>query len=241
MSTDSPPPLSLEVRGLRVSYGGVQALRDVSMVVPEGAVVAVLGPNGAGKSTTLRTISGLIRAQEGRIWVHGRRIDRMPAFKIARMGVVHVPEGRGIFPSLTVRENLEMAEAALEESIDPVAEGTALFPALAPRLRQLAGSMSGGEQQMLALARALMAKPKLLMVDEISMGLAPLIVGQLFDALRQRAEAGMSLLLVEQYVEAALGLANYVYVMDKGAIVDVGEPADMRHGSLASAYLGGAA
>jgi branched-chain amino acid transport system ATP-binding protein len=241
MSAESAPPLALEVRSLRVSYGGVQALRDVSLVVPEGAVVAVLGPNGAGKSTTLRTISGLIRAQEGRIWVQGRRIDRMPAYKIARLGVVHVPEGRGIFPSLTVRENLEMAEAALEESIDPVTEGTALFPALAPRLRQLAGSMSGGEQQMLALARALMAKPKLLMVDEISMGLAPLIVGQLFDALRQRAEAGMSLLLVEQYVEAALGLADYVYVMDKGAIVDVGEPADMRHGSLASAYLGGAA
>jgi len=241
VSPDPAVPLALEVRGLRVSYGGVQALRDVSMVVPEGSVVAVLGPNGAGKSTTLRTISGLIRAQEGRIWVQGQRIERKPAYRIARMGVVHVPEGRGIFPSLTVRENLEMAEAAVTEATDPIAEGIELFPALATRLRQLAGSLSGGEQQMLALARALMAQPKLLMVDEISMGLAPLIVAQLFDALRQRAAAGMSLLLVEQYVEAALGLADYVYVMDKGAIVDVGEPSDMRHGSLASAYLGGAA
>jgi branched-chain amino acid transport system ATP-binding protein len=241
VSPESTTPLALEVHGLRVSYGGVQALRDISMVVPEGSVVAVLGPNGAGKSTTLRTISGLIRAQQGRILVQGRRIERMPAYRIARLGVVHVPEGRGIFPSLTVRENLEMAEAAVTEATDPVAEGIVLFPALSSRLRQLAGSLSGGEQQMLALARALMAQPKLLMVDEISMGLAPLIVAQLFDALRQRAAAGMSLLLVEQYVEAALGLADYVYVMDKGSIVDVGEPSDMRHGSLASAYLGGVA
>jgi branched-chain amino acid transport system ATP-binding protein len=156
--------------------------------------------------------------------------------------VVHVPEGRGIFPSLTVRENLEMAEAALDRVDRPGRpKGTALFPALGARLRQLAGSLSGGEQQMLALARALMAKPKLLMVDEISMGLAPLIVAQLFEALRQRAAAGVSLLLVEQYVEAALELADYVYVMDKGRHCRCGEPSDMRHGSLASAYLGGAA
>ena len=224
-----------------MSYGGVQALRDVSLVVPEGSVVALLGPNGAGKSTTLRTISGVIRAQSGKIWVSGQRIERRPAYRIARMGVVHVPEGRGIFPSLTVRENLEMAAAAVTEAVDPVTEGTELFPALGSRLRQLAGSLSGGEQQMLSLARALMAQPKLLMVDEISMGLAPIIVAQLFEALRARAASGVSLLLVEQYVEAALGLADYVYVMDKGAIVDVGEPSDMRHGSLVSAYLGGEA
>jgi branched-chain amino acid transport system ATP-binding protein len=205
-------------------------------------VVALLGPNGAGKSTTLRTISGVIRAEQGRIAVNGRRIDRMAAYRIARMGVVHVPEGRGIFPSLTVKENLQMAIAASPGLVsDPVAEGAALFPVLGTRLRQTAGNLSGGEQQMLALARALMARPTLLMVDEISMGLAPIIVAQLFEALRGLAAAGTSLLLVEQYVEAALELADYVYVMDKGAIVDVGEPADMRTGSLASAYLGGAA
>jgi branched-chain amino acid transport system ATP-binding protein len=213
-------------------------LRDVSLVVPKGAVVALLGPNGAGKSTTLRTISGVIRAESGRIWVEGTRIDRRAAYRIARLGVVHVPEGRGIFPSLTVRENLQMAAPAAA-AVDPIAEGVALFPVLGSRLRQLAGSLSGGEQQMLALARALMAQPTLLMVDEISMGLAPIVVGQLFDALRARAAAGVSLLVVEQYVEAALTLADYVYVMDKGAIVDVGEPADMRHGALATAYLGG--
>jgi branched-chain amino acid transport system ATP-binding protein len=225
-----------------VAYGGVRALRNVSLVVPQGAVVALLGPNGAGKSTTLRTISGVIRAEQGRIAVNGRRIDRMAAYRIARMGVVHVPEGRGIFPSLTVKENLQMAIAASPGLVsDPVAEGAALFPVLGTRLRQTAGNLSGGEQQMLALARALMARPTLLMVDEISMGLAPIIVAQLFEALRGLAAAGTSLLLVEQYVEAALELADYVYVMDKGAIVDVGEPADMRTGSLASAYLGGAA
>ena len=157
------------------------------------------------------------------------------------MGVVHVPEGRGIFPSLTVRENLLMASAALGAAVDPVEEGIALFPVLGTRLSQVSGSLSGGEQQMLALARALMAKPKLLMVDEISMGLAPLIVGQLFDTLRARVAAGISLLIVEQYVEAALGMADYGYVMDKGVIVDVGEPEDLRRRGLISAYLGGAA
>jgi branched-chain amino acid transport system ATP-binding protein len=232
---------ALEVRGLHVAYGGVRALRNVSLVVPRGSVVALLGPNGAGKSTTLRTISGVIRAQSGRMWVDGVRIERRAAYRIARMGVVHVPEGRGIFPSLSVRENLMMAAASVVEAADPVSEAVDLFPVLGTRLRQLAGSLSGGEQQMLALARALMARPKLLMVDEISMGLAPIIVGQLFDALRERAAAGVSLLVVEQYVEAALSLADYVYVMDKGSIVSVGEPADMRHGTLATAYLGGVA
>jgi branched-chain amino acid transport system ATP-binding protein len=240
-SNSSASGPALKVEGLSVAYGGVRALRDVSLVVPDGAVVALLGPNGAGKSTTLRTISGVIKPERGRIWVGGVRTERRAAYRIARMGVVHVPEGRGVFPSLSVRENLQMAAAAVSVDIDPVAEGTDLFPVLGNRLRQLAGSLSGGEQQMLALARGLMAHPTLLMVDEISMGLAPIIVGQLFEALRSRAAAGLSLLMVEQYVEAALQLADYVYVMDKGSIVDVGQPADMRDGALASAYLGGAA
>jgi branched-chain amino acid transport system ATP-binding protein len=236
VSADAP---ALALEGLHVSYGGVHALRDVSLTVPAGAVVALLGPNGAGKSTTLRAVSGVVRAERGTITAFGRRIDRAPAYRIARMGLVHVPEGRGIFPSLSVRENLDMA-AAFSDADDPVEEATALFPVLGSRLRQTSGSLSGGEQQMLALARALMARPRLLMVDEISMGLAPIIVGQLFDALREIAAAGTSLLLVEQYVETALDLADYVYVMEKGCIVDVGQPADMREGSLAAAYLGGA-
>ena len=236
-----PSEPALELNGVSVSYAGLRALHNVSMVVPQGAAVALLGANGAGKSTMLRTISGVIRAERGRIQVHGQRIERRPAYRIARMGVVHVPEGRGVFPSLTVRENLLMAISAMSGAVDPVEEGTALFPALGNRLTQIAGSLSGGEQQMLALARALMAKPKLLMVDEISMGLAPIIVGQLFETLRERVASGVSLLIVEQYVEAALGMADYGYVMDKGVIVDVGEPADLRRRGLVTAYLGGAA
>ena len=236
-----PSEPALELDGVSVSYAGLRALHNVSMVVPQGAAVALLGANGAGKSTMLRTISGVIRAEGGRIRVHGQRIERRPAYRIARMGVVHVPEGRGVFPSLTVRENLLMATSAMSGAVDPVEEGTELFPALGNRLAQIAGSLSGGEQQMLALARALMAKPKVLMVDEISMGLAPIIVGQLFETLRERVATGISLLIVEQYVEAALGMADYAYVMDKGVIVDVGEPADLRRRGLISAYLGGAA
>ena len=221
-----------------MSYGGMRALTDVSLMVPAGKAVALLGPNGAGKSTTLRAVSGLVRAETGQIRIHGTRSDRRSAHGIARMGVVHVPEGRGIFPSLTVQENLELSSYAVGKDVDPVSGGTALFPALAPRLRQLAGTLSGGEQQMLALARALLSKPRLLMVDEISMGLAPIIVQHLFETLRERAEAGTSLLLVEQYIDAALDLADYVYVLEKGRVVDVGEPADVRRGGLVSAYLG---
>jgi branched-chain amino acid transport system ATP-binding protein len=235
--TAAPPPV-LEVEDLYVSYGGMRALSGVSLVVPDGAVVALLGPNGAGKSTTLRAVSGLVRAEQGRIRVGGVRVDRRPAHAVARLGVVHVPEGRGIFPSLTVQENLEMCVYAVGEDVDPVEGAGKLFPALGSRLRQLAGSLSGGEQQMLALARALLSKPKLLMVDEISMGLAPIIVEQLFEALRERAAGGTSLLLVEQYIDAALELADYVYVLDKGRVVDVGEPEDVRQGALVSAYLG---
>ena len=232
------PPAALEITDLSVSYGGMRALSNISLVVPDGAVVALLGPNGAGKSTTLRAVSGLVRPDVGRIAVHGIRVDRRPAHAIARLGVVHVPEGRGIFPSLSVQENLEMCRYAVTGEVDPVSGAVALFPALGQRLRQLAGSLSGGEQQMLALARAMLSKPRLLMVDEISMGLAPIIVQQLFEALRQRAQSGTSLLLVEQYIDAALDLADYVYVLDKGRIVDIGEPADVRQGGLVSAYLG---
>jgi branched-chain amino acid transport system ATP-binding protein len=232
-------PHVLELDDVFVSYGAMRALSGVSLVVPEGSVVALIGPNGAGKSTMLRTISGLVRPERGRILVDGVRTDLRQAHHIARMGVVHVPEGRGIFPSLSVHENLEISSYAVGEGVDPVAGGVDLFPVLGGRLTQSAGTLSGGEQQMLALARALLSRPRLLMVDEISMGLAPIIVSQLFNTLRTRAEAGTTVLLVEQYVEAALDLADYVYVLDKGRIVDVGEPADMRRSGLVSAYLGG--
>ena len=229
----------LELHNLSVSYGGVRALSGVSFSVPEGCVVALLGSNGAGKSTTLRTISGLVRPEAGTITFDGERIDRIPPHAITRRGILHVPEGRGIFPSLSVKENLLMADYALRMADNAVAEGIQLFPALSSRLGQLAGTLSGGEQQMLAMARALIMRPRLLMLDEISMGLAPLIVSQLFAAVRELAERGVTILLVEQYVEAALELADYAYVLDKGRVADIGEPGDLREEGLLTAYLGG--
>ncbi len=236
----SKAPL-LELQRVSVSYGGLRAISEVNLVVPEGCVVALLGANGAGKTTTLRTISGLVRADHGRVRFAGRDIHRAAPHSIAAQGVVHVPEGRGIFPRLTVAENLLMATYARlpgtpEALID---HAVSLFPVLGDRLQQLAGTLSGGEQQMLALARALVVKPRLLMLDEISMGLAPLITVQLFDTIRASKEAGTSMLLVEQYVDAALGLADYGYVLEKGRVVDMGEPDDLRASSaLTAAYLG---
>jgi branched-chain amino acid transport system ATP-binding protein len=246
----------LELDRVTVSYGGMRAVSDVSLVVPEGCVVALLGANGAGKTTTLRVISGLVRADAGRLRFRGREIGRAAPHVISAMGVVHVPEGRGIFPSLTVAENLSMATygrrrrrlrspggraggGAGGRAGGLIDQAVALFPVLGERLGQLAGTLSGGEQQMLALARAFVSRPRLLMLDEISMGLAPLITAQLFDAIRQAASAGISMLLVEQYVDAALDLADYGYVLEKGRIVDMGEPSDLRaSAALTDAYLG---
>jgi branched-chain amino acid transport system ATP-binding protein len=221
----------------------MRALTDVSIVVPEGCVVALLGANGAGKTTTLRTISGLVRTERGRIHVDGQNVTGWPPHLVAAAGVVHVPEGRGIFRSLTVAENLSMASYAGVDGRTGsiIDQAVALFPVLGDRLAQQAGTLSGGEQQMLALARALVTRPRLLMLDEISMGLAPLITAQLFDTIRASKAAGTSMLLVEQYVDAALELADYAYVLEKGRIVDMGEPADLRaSAALADAYLGAA-
>ena len=233
----------LELDRVGVSYGSMRALADVRLVVPEGCVVALLGSNGAGKTTTLRTISGLVRTDRGRILFDGQNISDWPAHRIAEAGVVHVPEGRGIFRSLTVAENLSMASygGVSGRSGSIIEQAVALFPVLGERLGQLAGTLSGGEQQMLALARALVTRPRLLMLDEISMGLAPLITAQLFDTIRASKEAGTSMLLVEQYVDAALELADYAYVLEKGRIVDMGEPADLKaSAALTDAYLGAA-
>jgi branched-chain amino acid transport system ATP-binding protein len=231
----------LELDRVSVSYGGMRALSDVSLVVPEGCVVALLGPNGAGKTSTLRAISGLVRPSSGEIRLSGRSINRVAPHRISGRGVLHVPEGRGIFRSLTVRENLQMATYATEvDDRDAMLDqAVAMFPVLGDRLSQQAGTLSGGEQQMLALARAFAARPKLLMLDEISMGLAPRVTQQLFGAIREAAEGGLSMLLIEQYVDAALELADYGYVMEKGRILDMGEPADLRaSGALNAAYLG---
>jgi branched-chain amino acid transport system ATP-binding protein len=234
----------LELDGLSVSYGGMRALSDVSLLIPEGGVVALLGANGAGKTTTLRTISGLVRAEAGKIRFRGRSVERTAPHRISAMGIMHVPEGRGIFRSLTVAENLEMAEygrgrAAKGTSGDVTEQAVEQFPALGDRLKQTAGTLSGGEQQMLALARAFVAQPKLLMLDEISMGLAPKITEQLFEAIRAVAASGVGMLLIEQYVDAALSIADFGYVLEKWRIVDLGDPGDLRSGdALATAYLG---
>ncbi|MBV9872627.1 MAG: ABC transporter ATP-binding protein [Frankiaceae bacterium] len=232
----------LELDGVSVSYGSMKALSDVSLVVPEGCVVALLGPNGAGKTTTLRTISGLVRPERGHIRFRGRSIDRLAPHRVSSLGILHVPEGRGIFRSLTVAENLEMATYALRGAADSrsvVEQALDMFPALRDRLRQAAGTLSGGEQQMLAMARAFAAGPELIMLDEISMGLAPKITEQLFDTIRTAAASGVSMLLIEQYVDAALELADYCYVLEKGRVVGVGQPEDLRDSdALAAAYLG---
>jgi branched-chain amino acid transport system ATP-binding protein len=231
----------LQLDNVSVAYGGLRALSTVNLVVPAGSVVALLGANGAGKTTTLRTISGLVRCESGAVRFAGEDISRWPAHAIAAAGIVHVPEGRGIFRSLTVAENLSMASYARlpGQTGSIIDQAVGLFPVLGERLSQLAGTLSGGEQQMLALARALVTRPRLLMLDEISMGLAPLITAELFERIKASAAAGTAMLLVEQYVDAALQLADYAYVLEKGRIVDMGEPADLENSAaLTDAYLG---
>ncbi len=232
----------LELRRLSVSYGSMRALSEVDLVVPEGCVVALLGANGAGKTTTLRTISGLVRAERGHMRFDGQDITAWPAHLISASGVVHVPEGRGIFRSLSVAENLSMASYAgvTRRTGSIIDQAVALFPVLGERLQQLAGTLSGGEQQMLALARALVTRPRLLMLDEISMGLAPLITAQLFDTIRASKEAGTSMLLVEQNAHMALRLAARGYVLETGTLALSGSGEELLgHPRVRQAYLGG--
>jgi branched-chain amino acid transport system ATP-binding protein len=225
----------LELDGVSVSYDGARAIEDVSLVVPDGSVVALLGPNGAGKTTTLKAISGLTPLDAGRITFRGERVDGMAANRIARKGITHVPEGRGIFPALSVNENLTLATRApggVERMLDA-------FPVLGRRREQQAATLSGGEQQMLALARAFAGETPLLMVDELSLGLAPMLVDQLYLAIAELAAQGRAILLVEQYVERALGLAELVYVFAGGRVVFAGEPGEIAHaGGLVGSYLG---
>ena len=212
----------LTIKGLEAGYGKASVLREVSLDVEEGSLTTVLGPNGAGKSTLLRAISGVIKARQGSIEFHGERLDKLEAHEIVRRGVVHVPEGRQIFPDLNVAEHLKLgAIAAGRPSARPEVEAFIfnLFPRLKERLRQPAGTLSGGEQQMLAFGRALMAEPKILLLDEPSMGLAPVLVEQVLEVVRQLIkERGLTVLLVEQNTRLAMNLANVVYVLENGAI-----------------------
>jgi branched-chain amino acid transport system ATP-binding protein len=230
----------LELEGVDARYGPIRALQGVSITVAEGQVVALLGANGAGKTTTLRAVSGTVR-REGRISFAGRSLERRSPEAVARAGIAHVPEGRGTFAELSVRENLRLGAWPRRGRLRGEQERVlAYFPALAGRSGQVAGTLSGGEQQMLALARALMARPRLLMLDEPSLGLAPLVVASIFTILRRlNEEEGLAVLLVEQNATLALEAASTAYVLEVGRVAVSGPSADLQaHESVRKSYLG---
>jgi branched-chain amino acid transport system ATP-binding protein len=231
----------LEVKDLRVAYGKILAVKKISFSVDEGQVVTLIGTNGAGKTTTLRTISGLIRPESGEILFQGKRIDAVPAHKIVALGVAHSPEGRKIFPKMTVEENLNLGafarkDSGIKKDLDAAYE---LFPVLGERRTQLAGTFSGGEQQMLAMGRAMMSRPKLLMLDEPSMGLSPLMRKVIMKTIRTLQSQGTTILLVEQNAQAALSLADHGYVLEVGKIAIRGTGKDLLvNDAVRKAYLG---
>lgn len=227
----------LELCDVTAGYAGRAVLRDVSLTVPDGAVVALLGPNGAGKTTLLRVASGLLAPSRGRVVLDGVDVAGWSPDRLARAGVCHVPEGRGVFPALSVRDNLRLQSRRQGEGA-ALARAEAAFPVLAERSAQLAGTLSGGQQQMLALARAHVTGAPVVLLDEVSMGLAPIIVDEIFAHLRGLADEGRSLLLVEQYVGRALEMADYVYVLRKGRIELAAEPGELGSDTLMAAYLG---
>lgn len=229
----------LELRGIEAGYGRHTVLRDVSLIVQPGAVVAVLGPNGAGKTTLLRVVSGLLRPSAGTVLLGGEDVTRARPHTRARRGLCHIPEGRGIYPTLSVRENLVLSSRKGEEAA-ALDRATSAFPVLGEKLRQPAGQLSGGQQQMLSLVRAYLTSPTLVLVDEASMGLAPVIVDKIFEFLGGIAASGTALLLVEQYMSRALALASRVYLLNKGSVVFSGAPQDIAD-DLFVHYLGIAA
>ena len=227
----------LELRDVCAGYGTGKVLQHVDLVVPDGAVVALLGPNGAGKTTLLRVASGLLRPSSGHVVFDGVDVTEATPFQLARSGLCHVPEGRGVFPTLSVADNLRL-QASPEVDRRAVQLAAAVFPRLEERRGQLAGTLSGGEQQMLALARAYVSDPTTVLLDEISMGLAPKVVDEIFGYLRRLAAEGLSLLVVEQYVARALELADYVYILNRGRICFAGEPAEVGDETVLESYLG---
>jgi branched-chain amino acid transport system ATP-binding protein len=233
----------LKVTGLTVHYGAIQALRGVSFEVAQGEIITLIGANGAGKSTTLHGISNIIKKTAGTVFFDGNDITAMPPDRIVAAGLVQVPEGRRIFANLTVRDNLEMGayarknRAGIKQDMDMV---FGIFPRLKERIRQVAGTLSGGEQQMLAMGRALMAAPRLLLLDEPSMGLAPILVDEIFSVIRRINETGTTVLLVEQNAFKALGVAARGYILETGQVVKSGPAADlMKDDAVKAAYLGG--
>jgi branched-chain amino acid transport system ATP-binding protein len=235
IETESPP---LELVGVRAAYGGIEVLHGVDPSPGAGEVVALLGANGAGKSTTVRVCAGLLRPTVCAVRVAGTDVTGAPSHDLARIGVCTIPEGRGVFPNLTVRENLWMATQVKGDLSELEEAAYARFPRLGERRSQLAGTMSGGEQQMLAMSRALVTDPAVLLLDELSMGLAPIVVQQLYEIVAQVAGEGISILVVEQFAQAVLGIADRAAIMVTGEITRVGTPAEMQS-ELSSAYLGG--
>ncbi|MCX4678009.1 ABC transporter ATP-binding protein [Streptomyces sp. NBC_01433] len=232
----------LEVEDLRVAYGKIEAVKGISFSVDAGQVVTLIGTNGAGKTTTLRTLSGLLKPLGGRILFEGKPLTNIPAHKIVSLGIAHSPEGRHIFPRLTITENLLLGaylrndKAGIEKDIH---RAYSLFPILGERRKQAAGTLSGGEQQMLAMGRALMSQPKLLMLDEPSMGLSPIMMQKIMETIVELKAAGTTILLVEQNAQAALSLADQGHVMEVGKIVLSGAGPDLLHDeSVRKAYLG---
>ncbi|HYH49870.1 MAG TPA: ABC transporter ATP-binding protein [Acidimicrobiia bacterium] len=230
-------PGTFRIEGLTAGYGGVTVLRDVTLTVPARSVTALLGPNGAGKTTLLRVASGLLRPRSGRLYLGPTEVSGWPSEKLAAAGICHVPEGRGIFPGLTVRENLVL-QARPGTERDSAEKAVEAFPILGDRMSQLAGTMSGGQQQMLALARAYVSDPQVVLLDEVSMGLAPAIVDEIFEFLHRLAAQGAALLLVEQYVTRALASADYVYLLNKGQVSFAGEPNELDDEAVFRSYLG---
>lgn len=232
----------LQVEDLRVAYGKIEAVKGISFTVEAGQVVTLIGTNGAGKTTTLRTLSGLLKPLSGRILFEGQPLNNVPAHKIVSMGLAHSPEGRHIFPRLTIAENLLLGaylrndKAGIEKDVQRAYD---LFPILGERRKQAAGTLSGGEQQMLAMGRALMSQPKLLMLDEPSMGLSPIMMQKIMETIVELRSSGTTILLVEQNAQAALSLADQGHVMEIGKIVLSGTGADLLHDeSVRKAYLG---
>ena len=232
----------LEVKGLQVYYGVIQALKDISFEVNQGEVIALIGANGAGKTTTLHTLTGLLPAKQGSIIFEGKDITKVPAHKIVEMGIAHVPEGRRVFSQLSVYENLKMGaytrkdKKEIAENLENVYKR---FPRLEERKNQRAGTLSGGEQQMLAMGRALMSKPKMIVMDEPSMGLSPIFVNEIFDIIEKVSAGGTTVLLVEQNAKKALSIADRAYVLETGNIVLSGDAKElMNDDSIKKAYLG---
>ena len=236
----------LKIEGLNVYYDSISALKDVSIQVPLGKVVSIIGANGAGKSTLLKSVSGLIKSQDGRIFYKEKDIAGLPANKIVGLGISQVPEGRQLFAHLTVQDNIHLGayhyfkrrnRNEIEERIESIYQ---MFPILEKRSKQVAGTLSGGEQQMLAIARALMGRPELLLLDEPSMGLAPLIVREIFDVIKRLNKSGTTILLVEQNAKAALNVAHHAFVLETGEIVLEGSAKDLLDNpKVKEAYLGG--